>query len=126
MRSGEYSWLTGFMLHLITGGMATAAHYGVMWLSLQAGLTSLVATSIGFIFGAVTRFFLSYFHVFSSEVAIPMAMGRFIVALLVQLACNGLLLNEIHKFIPIWEAQVVTTISLTVFTYIAHRVWVFR
>ncbi len=122
----KYNWLTGFVLHLITGAMATTAHYGVMWLLLQAGFTSLVATSVGFVFGAVTRFFLSYFHVFSSKATIPMAIGRFIFALLVQLACNGLLLNEIHKFIPLWEAQVVTTITLTVFTYIAHRVWVFR
>lgn len=122
----RYGWLTGFVLHLITGVMATAAHYGVMWLLLQTGLVSLYATSIGFIFGAVTRFFLSYFHVFSSQAAIPMAMGKFIFALSVQLACNGLLLTQFHKFVSIWEAQVVTTVILTIFTYIAHRLWVFR
>ncbi len=122
----KYSWMTGFILHIITGVMATAAHYAVMWLLLQAGLASLYATSIGFIFGAVTRFFLSYFHVFSSEAAIPTAMGRFIFALLVQMACNGMLLTQINKFVPIWEAQIVTTITLTIFTYITHRLWVFR
>ena len=118
--------MTGFILHVVTGVMATAAHYAVMWLLLQAGLVSLHASSIGFIFGAVTRFFLSYFHVFSSKAAIPMAMGRFMIALLVQLACNGLLLTQIHKFVPIWEAQIVTTITLTIFTYMTHRLWVFR
>ncbi len=113
-------------MHLVTGVMATAAHYGVMWLLLRTGLVSLYATSIGFVFGAVARFFLSYFHVFSSEAAIPMAMGKFIFALSVQLACNGLLLTQFHKYVSIWEAQVITTIILTIFTYIAHRLWVFR
>jgi putative flippase GtrA len=122
----RYSWLTGFILHLLTGVLAVAAHYSAMWLLLQVNTAPLIATSVGFLFGAVTRFFLSYFHIFSPTAAIPKVAGRFIFALAAQMGCNAVLVAGFLKFVPIWEAQVGTTITLAVFNYIAYRLWVFR
>ncbi|HFD11571.1 MAG TPA: hypothetical protein ENJ32_03745 [Crenotrichaceae bacterium] len=122
----KYSWLTGFALHLITGVLAVAAHYSVMWVLLQANITSLIATSIGFLFGAVTRFLLSYFHIFSPTAAIPKAMGRFIFALSLQMGLNTVLVAGFLNFVPVWYAQVSATLILTVFNYIVYRIWVFR
>jgi putative flippase GtrA len=116
----------GFVLHIATGVLAVAAHYGAMWLFLQATIPSLIATSLGFLFGAVTRFFLSYYHIFSPSAAIPKAAGKFIFALAVQMICNALFVAGFLEFIPIWEAQIATTVTLTLFNYIAYRIWVFR
>lgn len=122
----RYSWFKGLILHLITGVIATAAHYGSMWIFLQANLSSLKATSFGFLFGAVTRFLLSYFHVFSPSAAIPMAAGRFIIALSAQFAFNTLMVASLLSVIPVWYAQVITTLTLTLFNYIVYRIWVFK
>lgn len=122
----KYSWLTGFFLHLITGVAAVAAHYSAMWAFLQVNLSALIASSLGFLFGAITRFVFSYFHIFSPTAAIPIAAGRFILALSAQFGCNAALVAGMLQFVPVWHAQVGTTMILTILNYIVYRIWVFR
>jgi len=120
-------WLVGFVLHCATGFLATAAHYGVMWAFLAGGVSPVPASSYGFICGALSRFLLSYFHVFSPSVTVPAAMLRFVVVLSLQMMANGLLFGLLlSAHWPLWAAQVSATIVLTVFNYLAYRVWVFR
>ncbi len=121
----RYNWSAGFVAHVITGAMATGAHYLVMWALLKAGLDPLLASSTGFVAGAVSRFFLSYFHVFAPRSSVPAAAGRFVLALAVQMLLNGLFLSGLMHLLPLWWAQVVTTAILTVFNYVLHRLWVF-
>lgn len=120
------TWMVGFILHLVTGVIATAAHYLAMWAFLQTGMPSLAATSSGFLFGAVTRFLLSYFHVFSPTTAIPHAVWRFILALMFQMLCNTALVALFLHILPLWYAQVATTILMTVVNYMIYRIWVFK
>ncbi len=102
------------------------AHYSAMWMFLQMNVASLTATSAGFLFGAVTRFLLSYFHIFSPSAAIPKAVGRFILALSAQMGFNTVLVAGFLHIMPIWHAQIMTTMLLTVFNYIVYRIWVFK
>ena len=54
-------------------------------------------------------------------------MWRFVVALLIQMAANSLLVAALlGAGMHVWVAQVVTTVSLTIFTFLAGRFWVFR
>lgn len=124
---GHYSWAHGFSLYVLTGFVATAAHYILMWLLLGSGLPAVPASSLGFCAGAATRFLLSYFHVFSPIVAISTAMFRFIGALALQMGANSLLLYILlNQGLSLWVAQVTTTLTLAIFSYVACRVWVFR
>lgn len=120
------TWLVGLILHIVTGVIATAAHYLAMWGFLQTGMSSLVATSFGFVFGAITRFLLSYFHVFSPTRAVPHAVWRFILALMFQMFCNTALVALFLHILPLWYAQVTTTILMTVVNYMIYRIWVFK
>ena len=122
-----YNWIHGLCLHVLTGAVATAINYFLMWLLLRGGLSAIPASTLGFCAGAATRFFLSYFHVFSPTLNISATMFRFIGALALQLGANSLLLGELLGLgFPLWIAQVTTTVLLTIFNYVACRIWVFR
>jgi putative flippase GtrA len=125
--SGLLHWLHSFSLHVITGFAAVAAHYALMYLLIRTGLAPVPASAIGFLAGALTRFVLSYAHIFAPTRGVHAAGLRFVVAIAAQLAANSALLAALtHQGLAVWPAQVLTTILLTVVNYLVYRWWVFR
>jgi len=121
------NWKIQFLQHLLTGAIATAAHYIVMWVALSVELFPAVATTIGFVVGATTRFIFSYFHIFEPEKDVKSAVPHFLMALALQMVINaGLLMVLLSVNIPVWPAQVLTTGMLTVFNFMAYKFWVFK
>ena len=120
-------WLTRFALHVATGALAVAVHYSLMAMAMRAGADPLLASSLGFVAGAVTRFLTAYFNVFTPSGTMREAVPRFLLALAVQFALNSLLLAAfIGLGLAVWWAQVLTTILLTFLNYVVYRLWVFR
>jgi putative flippase GtrA len=120
-------WIVRFMRHVLTGVVAVLVHYGLMSLALRADTTPLVATSIGFIGGAIVRFLTAYFHVFAPSESVAFALPRFLLALAAQWALNALLLAGLMQAgLSVWIAQITTTILLTFVNYLVYRLWVFR
>jgi putative flippase GtrA len=116
-----------FTLHILTGFLAVAAHYALMGVLLHFGSAALMATTIGFAAGALTRFLLSYFHVFEPTKGAGVAVGRFLVALAAQAVANGALFSAFLGLgLTTWPAQIATTIVLTFANYAMYRLWVFR
>jgi putative flippase GtrA len=125
--SGILHWLHSFSLHVVTGFAAVAAHYALMYALLRTGFAPVPASAIGFLAGALTRFVLSYGHIFTPTRSVPAAGMRFVVAIAAQLAANSALLAALTQGgIPVWPAQVATTVLLTVVNYLVYRWWVFR
>lgn len=124
---GNKGWRVQFFQHLVTGVIATAAHYIVMWFALSAELWPTIATTIGFIAGATTRFLFSYFHIFEPERDWSAALPHFILALALQMGLNAVLLTLfISLDIPVWPSQVLTTVSMTALNFMAYKFWVFK
>lgn len=124
---GSSSWQVQFFQHLVTGVIATAAHYVVMWFALNLQMWPVVATTIGFTAGASTRFFFSYFHIFEPERDVMKALPHFVMALALQMVLNaGLLALLLAVDVPVWPAQVITTGALVVFNFLVYKFWVFR
>ena len=116
-----------FGLHVATGFIAVAVHYGAMWLLLRAGLPPIAASAGGFVGGAATRFALSYFGVFVPTRGVAVATSRFVIAIALQLLLNSALLAVLMQAgLPVWHAQVTATVLLTVVNFIVYRLWVFR
>jgi len=114
-------------LHVATGFLAVAAHYSVMYVFVRAGVAGVPASALGFVAGALTRFGLSYWHIFSPSRGMKVASVRFVLVILVQLAANSAVLAGLLDLgVSLWPAQVVTTIALTFANYLAYRLWVFR
>lgn len=124
---GFLHWVHSFTLHVLTGVLAVVAHYAVMYGLVRAGVPGVPASAGGFLFGALTRFALSYFHVFLPTRGVKVASVRFVIVIALQLAANSALLaGLIEAGLSLWPAQVVTTVLLTVGNYLAYRLWVFR
>ena len=124
---GGDSWQVQFIQHLVTGAMATTAHYIVMWFALTFQMWPILATTIGFLAGAATRFFFSYFHIFEPERDVSGALPHFALALLLQMVLNAALLTLFLSFTTlVWPAQITTTILLTAFNFLVYKFWVFK
>ena len=120
-------WIHTFVLHVATGFLAVAAHYAVMYGVLRTGLAAVPASAVGFLAGALTRFALSYWHIFAPTRGVAVASLRFVVVITAQLAANSALLAGLLGLgMNLWPAQIATTVALTFANYLAYRLWVFR
>ena len=117
----------GFVWHCITGVLAVLAHYTCMYAALWTGTAPVVATSLGFILGAFTRFVLARGVVFETARSVTESGWRFLAALFAQMAMNaGALSILVSAGTHVWVAQVTTTLALTFINYLVYRYWVFR
>ena len=117
----------GFIWHCVTGVLAVLAHYAGMYAALLGGSTPVVATSLGFVLGAFTRFVLARGVVFETTRSVTASGWRFIAALSAQMAVNaGALSILVSAGVHVWLAQVSTTIALTLINYLVYRYWVFK
>ena len=115
-----------FGLHVGTGAIAVAVHYGIMAVALRLNAWPVAATSIGFIAGALARFYMAYHHVFEPKSGPATVAPRFVLALAAQFVLNGLLVAGLVEIgVPIWWSQLITTAMLAIATYIAYRLLVF-
>jgi putative flippase GtrA len=120
-------WLKRFVLHVVTGFAAVAVHYAVMWVLLRVGTEALVASSVGFAFGALTRFFTAYYNVFEPTQKVRTTIPKFVLALAIQGVLNSVFLAGFMEIgLPLWWAQVATTILMTFLNYVVYRLWVFK
>jgi len=119
--------LASFTLHVITGFLAVGVHYGILYGLLRVGFDAIAGSAVGFVGGAITRFLLAYHHVFTPSHGLGIAGRRFLVALGLQFVANGALLaGLLAAGLPVWPAQVATTVLLTFANYAVYRLWVFR
>jgi len=125
-RSSE-GWVIQFIQHLATGVIAMATHYVVMWLALSAQFQPVLATTFGFVVGAITKFVFSYFHIFDPEKDVVTAVPHYVLALALQMALNaGLLSLFLAMDLPVWPAQLLTTGLLAGFNFVVYKFWVFK
>jgi putative flippase GtrA len=125
--TGVLHWIHSFSLHVATGVLAVAAHYAVMYGLVRGGMQGVPASAVGFGAGALTRFALSYWHVFAPSRGMTTASVRFVVAIAAQLALNTLLLAVFLELgLALWPAQITTTVLTTFTNYLVYRFWVFR
>ena len=119
--------IANFTLHVLTGFAAVAVHYGILYVLLQISVPALLASSIGFCGGAVTRFVLAYYRVFAPTQGLTTAGWRFVVVIGTGMLANTALLGALLSLgVSVWPAQIATTILLTFGNYVAYRLWVFR
>jgi putative flippase GtrA len=122
-----FDWAFRFVLHLIAGALAVVVHVTIMAIALKGDVPPVAATSLGFCGGALTRFVTTHFHVFDHDQTAMMTLPRFLVVIMIQGAANaGFLALLVRAGMGTWWAQAIVTMSLTIGTYLAYRLWVFR
>jgi putative flippase GtrA len=119
--------MLGFVLHVLTGVLAVAAHYSLMWTLLGGGFAAVPASAIGFLAGAATRFTFSYVKIFAPSHGVHVTLFRFTAAIGMQLIGNMALLAGLLRLgLSVWSSQVTVTVLLTFINYLVYRLWVFR
>jgi len=117
-----------FSGYLINGCIATAVHYSLL-ITLVEGFACnpLVASTVGFIFGAITGFSLNRKIVFVNLSNPLVKFLQYLLLTLISGTMNVLLMKAliglaIHYII----AQIVATGSVVVFNFAICKLWIFR
>ena len=113
-----------FFMYLVSGVASVATHYAFTVFAVEVlGWRALIATSVGFMVGAVTKYFMNYFLAFKSEEPHLQAIPRFAVMLLALFAANGAIFWALHDQYKLHYvvAQVLTTGLLVPVGYVINR-----
>jgi putative flippase GtrA len=119
-----------FSGYLISGSLATIAHYTTLILLVEylSIMRPLMASTIGFLAGAITGFLLNSQFVFTTNTS---GMPEFIKYLF--MASCGLLVNFISmslllKIFNLYylSAQILTTIFIVVINFSICKQWIFK
>ncbi len=116
-------------MYVGSGGMATASHYAVTVAAVELfSAPPIPASAMGFMTGAVIKYWLNYSVAFRSRARHTHAVLRYALALAAMLALNTLLFGLFQRGMGLYYllAQAITTILLIPPGYVLHREWVFR
>jgi putative flippase GtrA len=116
-------------LFLVTGGLATAAHYVLLGGLIELGdLSPTLATCLGFAGAAALNYWLRRRFVFRSTARVRRTAPRYAAVAGVGFGLNGgtMALAEGVFGLPYAAVQVVATGLVTAWNFAAHRLWTFR
>lgn len=124
----ESAWHRQFIGFAGVGIIGTAGHYATLIGLVQlAGLIPLLASTAGFVVGAVINYFLNYKFIFRSRKRHIEALSKFLVV-----ATAGLALNATAVWFGIdivnWNylvAQLAATAIVLVWNFSVNRIWTF-
>lgn len=117
-----------FLRFAAWGAVGTGVQYATLTLLVELFATGpAVASSLGFLLGAVTNYFLNYQFTFYSTQPHTVALPKFFVVAGVGFFLNGsiiVLLNHVF-LLHYLAAQVCATGLVLVWNYTANRCWTF-
>lgn len=118
-----------FLRFAVVGAMATAVHYSVLIaLKEMFHVPLVVATSVGFLVGALVSYVLNRRFTFSVRPAFGLGLVKFLAALGVGLLLNGAIVGFLaHEAqIPYMIAQLAATGLVLFWNFASTRLLVFR
>jgi putative flippase GtrA len=118
-----------FLRFALVGIAGTGAHYMVLWaLVEQAKVPVLIATSMGFVVGALTNYWLNRRYTFTSTASHAAAFPRFLT-----IAAAGAILNAIIVawLLARWRVhyliiQLLATGTVLIWNFLANYLWTFK
>lgn len=113
---------------LVSGGIATAAHWLVLWALVSVHVDAVLASSFGAFVGAVINYFLQYFFTFKTKRSHKQAVAAYLPAVVFSWCLNLALFYGLygHLFADAMAAQVVTTGIIMVVNFLLYKRVVFR
>jgi len=121
--------LRHILLFAALGGIGTAAHYAVLIMLVQSGLTGpVLGSTAGFLTGAFVNYQLNRHLVFRSAKPHREAMAKFLLVAGVGLGLNAALMALFTRVLgaSYLPAQVIVTGLLVLWHYGGNAVWTFR
>ena len=116
------------MRFLVSGGIATVAHWASLWGLIHLQVEAVLASSLGAFVGAVVNYFLQYFFTFKTKRLHKQALLAYIPAVSVSWLLNLAIFYSLYGrlFLEPLMAQIVTTGILAVVNFLFYKKIVFR
>lgn len=112
----------------LAGGLATASHWLVMALMINAGAVPATATAIGAFIGAIINYILQRHVTFQSNVAHHFALLRYLGVCTLTWFVNLIFFLVLHRIVllsPLY-AQGITTLTVALMSYFLYKRIVFN
>ena len=112
---------------LISGGIATIAHWGLMWWLILNGTHAILATAIGATLGAITNYLLQYYHTFRCTNQHTTTFIAYLITCLFTWIANILVFTILFKLLihqPM-IAQFLTTALMTIINFYLYKKIIF-
>jgi putative flippase GtrA len=110
------------------GAIGTSGHYAILiGLVHFLGLNPLLASTAGFVVGALVNYLLSYIFIFRSRKRHSEAISKFFVVALVGLGLNSMALS-FGVYIAQWNylvAQLAATAIVLFWNFVVNKIWTF-
>ncbi len=110
------------------GVIAAVVHYGLLaGLVELAGVAPVPATLVGYVGGGLVSYWLNRTHTYQSDRPHGEAGWRFAVVAGVGFGLTWLCMSVLHGRygVQYMLAQVMTTLIVMAWSYLAHRIWTF-
>jgi putative flippase GtrA len=125
------SLLVQFGVFAVVGAVSTACHFATLWtLHQPLGVNLIVATTMGYLVGAVINYLLNRNITFSTaRTAHEAAVPRFATVVLAGMALNAGIMAVLERTAPgvnFLLRQCVATGIVLVFNFVLNRLWTFR
>ena len=117
-----------FFRYAGAGAVGTAVHYSTLIALVQTGVaTPVVGSTLGAAGGALVNYALNHRYTFGSRRAHAQALPRFAVVAAAGLVVNAAVLAALLAVFSAHYllAQVVATLAVLVFGFLANRQWTF-
>ena len=117
-----------FVRFASVGGVGTCAHYAVLVTLVEvidAGI--IIASSFGFMVGALVNYGLNYRYTFKSDSSHSIAMPKFYTIALIGFLLNGVIMKTVLEFTSLnyIVIQFLATGIVLVWNFIGSRWWIF-
>ena len=121
--------LTQFIRFTGVGAIGTLVHYGILILLVHSmSLDAVLASTAGFLAGAITNYLLNYRYTFASNKPHREAMVKFFAVALVGMLFNAMVMSlctnlfHLHYLL----AQILATGLVLLWNFTANHRWTFR
>ncbi len=120
--------LIQFIRFALSGGLATASHWLVMALMINADISSITATAVGASIGAIVNYILQYKITFQSSTAHRSTLQRYIAVCTLLWIANLLFFSILHHIILLstMYAQGITSFVVALMSYFLYKRIVFN
>jgi putative flippase GtrA len=117
-----------FFRFLIVGGVATLIQYAVLVGTVERwNWNVVVASSLGYLLGAIANYLLNYYFTFRSDKRHRVAVMRFAAVAAAGFILNALLIELLAEklHLPYVLSQVLATVGTLIWNYWANSKWSF-
>ena len=117
-----------FLSFAAIGAVGTAGHYTTLVICVELlTIRPIIASTLGFIVGAVINYFLNYHLTFRSQKKHTEALSKFMIAATVGMFINMAIMSLALKVLMLYYllSQVLATALVLIWNFSINKVWTF-